>query len=611
MELAIPGIALGLMYIVNNQSKKDENFEGHSDLPNVDIPNRNYPNELPIVSSDIDETSALSTVNQYNNDSGVYTDKYFNQKPITVSPSGPDFYSLSGNKVDKTYFEHNNMVPFFGSHIRSQVDPNSMNEGILDNYSGSGSQHITKTEMSPLFSPNTNQDWSHGAPNATDFIKSRINPSMKYSNVTPFESERVAPGLGLGYTTEGSDGFNSGMMMRDQLMPKDTNDLRVANKPKSSGHLLLGHEGPANSMIKNIGTSQHMGIMEKNRPEQSFELDTRSIKHSIDGGSHPNDSNADIGRLFVTTGAGKGETLHSMPIDRYVNRPETTTSYTGVAAAQNANTYTTGEYMPSHNIQLGATPLGVANAQGRNIATDADYGIKSKQAYPNNRTSNTQNGYFGMVGSSIGAMIAPVLDVIRPSRKTNTVGTLRPYQNPGTTVPQSYVFNPADKLNTTIRETTENSKFHLNVNSNQNGGAYTISQQNINDTKRQNTSDFYYAGNSSAGPGTRQTTSYESGYNQRNNDIKSSTIDGRLVKGNMSLMNGDINMRQRERDTQLKNGRAITGQMPGQIPDATNMGQMSGASNQLYQNINMDRNTPDIMNVLKQNPYVVDYKNSL
>jgi len=79
----------------------------------------------------------------------------------------------------------------------------------------------------------------------------------------------------------------------------------------------------------------------------------------------------------------------------------------------------------------------------------------------------------------------------------------------------------------------------------------------------------------------------------------------------MSLLNGDINMRQREGDSRLKNNRAIIGSMPGQIPDASNFGRSSGSDNKLYQNISLDRNTSDVTNMLKQNPYVVDYKMGL
>jgi hypothetical protein len=598
MELAIPGIALGLMYIMkgqsNNTSEQEESFANQNALPNTDIPNRNYPDEYPIRSEELDRTSALSTVNQFENGGSVYTDKYFNANMVAkreqVSNEQTEFYSLTGEKVGGSYFSHNNMVPFFGAKMRTQNPGANPNEGILDNYIGNGSQTITKKEQAPLFAPNDNQNWATGAPNMNDFYQSRVNNSMRMANTKPFEEQRVAPGLGLGYTNDGAHGFNSGMMARESWMPKTADEMRVATNQKSSGHVLLGHEGPAYSSIKNIATPEQMGIMEKNRPDQSFELGQD--------------------RWFTTTGAVKGEMLHSIPIDRHVTRPETAVSYSGAAGSQNSATYVPGEYMPSHNVELGAVPIAGANANGRNHATDADYGIKSKKAYPNNRTSNTQNGYFGMVGSSIGAVVAPLLDALRPSRKQNVIGNLRPYQNPGTTVPSSYIFNPADRPSTTIRETTENSKNHLNVNANQFGGAYKMVQPQAYETNRQDTS-IEYMGGAGAGDGTRQMTSYESGYNQRNNDIKSSTIDGYMVKGNMNMLNSNINMREKTRDDSLRNNRAVAGTMPYQSPDVGNMGRLAGGANSLYSNINMDRNTPDIMDTLKQNPYVVNYKNAL
>ncbi len=396
MELAIPGIALGLMYIMkgqsNNTSEQEESFANQNALPNTDIPNRNYPEEYPVRNEELDRTSVLSTVNQFENGGSVYTDKYFNANMVAAREQGSneqtEFYSLTGEKVGGSYFSHNNMVPFFGAKMRTQDTRENSNEGILDNYVGSGSQNTTKREQAPLFSPNENQNWATGAPNMNDFYQSRVNKSMRMANTKPFEEERVAPGLGLGYTNDGAHGFNSGMMARESWMPKNADELRVATNQKSSGHVLLGHDGPAYSSIKNIATQEQMGIMEKNRPDQSFELGQD--------------------RWFTTTGASKGEMLHAIPIDRHVTRPETAVSYSGVAASQNSATYVPGEYMPSHNVELGAVPIAGANANGRNHATDADYGIKSKKAYPNNRTSNTQNGYFGMVGSSIGAVVAVV-----------------------------------------------------------------------------------------------------------------------------------------------------------------------------------------------------------
>lgn len=604
MELAIPGIALGLLYVVTNQSKKssgsgsgsagNEGFTGRSLLPNVDVPNRNYPGEYPVRSIDSDLTSQLSTANPYDNGGGVYTDKYFN--PNLGSGAGaksgdPKFYSLTGDKVDANYFEHNNMVPFFGSTLRTRIADENNFEGLLDTYQGAGSQTITKKEQSPLFSPHDNLQWANGAPNESDFYQSRVNPSMRMANVKPFEEEIVGPGLNLGYTSAGGGGFNAGMMARDMWVDKTADQLRVDNKPKATGFTLFGHEGPATSYIKTNATQDQMGIMEKRLPEQSFELGQD--------------------RYFTTTGVEKGPTMRAIPVERHVSRPETAVSYAGAAGYQNSAAYVPGEYMPSHNQQLGSVPIAGANAGGRGYANDGDYGIQGSVAYPNNRTANTQNGYFGLVSGSLGAAIAPLLDVLRPSRRENVVGTLRPYQNPGTSVPQSYIFNPADKPAPTIRETTENSKFHLNVNANQRGGAYEVTENQPVDTYRKDQGDFYYAGVASAGAGTRQTASYESGYNQRNNDIKASTIDGRLVPGNMSLLNSNMNIRENTRDQNFMNTRAAIGTMPYQSPDVTNMGRVAGNPNSLYSTIQLDRNTPDILEPLKGNPFVMDHRKGL
>ena len=615
MEIAIPGIALGLLYVANNQNKEEEkvneNFTSRHALPNTNIPDKNYATNDVVVSSELEKTSALSRVNRYDND-GVYTDKYFHSKRNDDKKDSYDdelpFYSMTGEKVSSDYFKHNNMVPYFGSKTRTVNTGANSNEGLLDNYTGGGSQNVSKKEQSPLFKPDENIQWAHGMPNQSEFIQSRVNPSMRMANVKPFEEQRVAPGLGLGYTNEGSDGFNSGMMMRDQWMPKTADELRVKTNPKSGGLSLIGHEGPANSAIKNMATREQMGIMEKHRPERAFAFDERDMSAAGNGGQ--TNANTDIGRLFTTGGIEKGQTLHSMPIDRNVTRPETTRSYIGGAGSDQKETYMPGEYMPSHNQQLGPVPLGVANANSRNHATSGDYGIKSKMAYPNNRTVNKQDSYFGMVSGGLSAAIAPLMDVLRPSRKENVIGTLRPYQNPGTTVPNSYIFNPADRPATTIRETTEQSKNHLNVNA-QERGAYHVTDHQVAFTTRNETGDYYYTGGAGATDGHRELKSYEAIQNQRNNDIKASTIDGRLTKGNMSLMNGNVNMREKTRDVSLKNNRDVVGNMPYRSPDVENMGALAGHQKSLPNNINVERNDFDIQGQLSKNPYVVDYKNAL
>jgi hypothetical protein len=96
-------------------------------------------------------------------------------------------------------------------------------------------------------------------------------------------------------------------------------------------------------------------------------------------------------------------------------------------------------------------------------------------------------------------------------------------------------------------------------------------------------------------------------YNQRNNDIKSSTIQGYMVQGNMKLNNSSINMRVKAKDHLLHNNRAQVATPMSQTPSINNMGQTQGL-NSLYHGIQSDRNTADITEVLKKNPYAISYK---
>lgn len=602
MEIALPLVALSGLYLINKQPEKKESFQNQGKrnneiLPNTDIPNRNYPTEYPIVSAELDRTSALSNNNKIDLASGVYTDKYFNpnQNTSIVNPAAPDvkgatpyqYQSLAGDTVDSTYFQHNNMVPFFGSTVRTRhTDDKTSSESVLDNMNGSGSQLFSKREQSPMFSPHDNLQWANGTPSTSDFIQSRMNVGMRMANVKPFEEQRVAPGLGLGYTTEGAGGFNSGMAMRDQWVDRGVDELRVANKQKASGIMLLGHEGPAMSKITNRGS---IGKVEKNRVDRDWEMGPE--------------------RLFTTTGIEKGPMLHSIPIDRHVSRPETTTSYTGGAGYSTDATYVPGEYMPSTNIELGEVPFGVATATGKGFAANGDYESMAKRAYPNNRTSNKQGEYYGIMGGAIGAVVAPLLDVLRPSRKENVIGNLRPYQNAKSSVPNSYIFNPADRLPTTMRETTENSKFHLNVNANQNGGAYLATGHQAAHTERETTDDVFYMGNAGAGEGVRRQRNYEAEYNQHNNDIKSSTIQGYMVQGNMSLMNANMNMKSKPKEHIMKNNREVAPTMPYQTPDIANFGMLQGNSG-LYQGAQLDRTDPSLLTALKSNPYALSVTNA-
>ena len=605
MEIAIPLVALGGLYIMSNQSKKGvpatngkegftPGYEGA--LPNINVPNTNYPNEYPVENATMNLTSQLSNVNKYDGQQ-VYTDKFFN-------PNSPDsllantggegasqgaYYSLNGDKVGSDYFTHNNMQPFFGSHLRTIRTDANVTESVMDSYTGAGSQTMRKTERAPLFAPDENYQYAFGAPNQSDFYQSRVNPSLKMSNVKPFAEQRVGPGLGAGYSTEGVGGYNSGLMARDMYLEKTVDELRVANKPKAGGIGTLGYEGPAGAQVSNRGM---IGIQNKNGVDTSFEMGRD--------------------RLFTSVGDSKAPTARAIPVERHVNRPETCVDYVGGAGAGKEGFTQGGEYMPSKHIDLGAVPLAPACHIGVRGPNEADYGMKSKMIYQNNRSANKQDDYFGIAGGVLKSAVAPLLDMLRPSRRENTIGTLRPYQNAKATVSNSYVLNPADRPVTTIRETTEIGKGHLFIDANQRGGAYKVTPQQLSNTNRQEQSDFYYAGIGGGGDGNRQPRMYDAEYNQTSNGLKSSTLAGYTPAGSMSLLNSKMNITAKDKNYYLENNRALDPTFKGQTPSYGAMGQQSTAQTQnLYQNIQLDRNDGGILNQLKGNPFAISHLTGL
>ena len=601
MEIAIPIIALGGLYVVSSQKRKNctpsqsENFEQRIIPENNNI-------DLSITDQNTMSSPPLHNITELNiagYNGGNAMDKFFNpaspeyaathaEYAGTSQQQQSQYKSLAGTTVDTTHFKHNNMVPYFGSHVRERnVDATNQQESLLDNYLGNGSQYIDKREQAPLFSPNENYNWTFGTPNANEFMRSRVNPSNKFSNVLPFQQETVGPGLGLGYGSLPSGGYNSGMQERDQWLPKTVDQLRATTNQKAGGIALLGHEGPAMTRNPTMGS---IGTVEKNRPDGSFEVGQN--------------------RWLNTTGAHKGQTLRPIENDRVTSRQNTTVDYTGVASASNTGAHVDGEYMPSTRIELGAVPFTAASAVGNGGARDTDYEAKSQIVYMNNRAANQNNGYFGVLGSAIGATISPLLDAIRPTRKSNVIGTLRPYGDAGTAVSNSYLFNPADRPGTTIRETTENSKFHLNVNANQQGGAYKVTAQQPIENNRMNQSDFFYAGNSSASGNSVKPRPYDAEYRQHNNEVKSSTIAGRLVPGNMAIMNNHMNITQKDRNDDLAINRAPVPVLNYQSPSADQFGQLQGKQT-LYSNIQLDRNQGDVLKSLQGNPYVLNMTKGL
>ena len=607
MELAIPLVALGGMYVISNQtqnkegltkrsnmtkenfnnmgirtnlqsSKIESNFNNY--LPNTNVPPQNYPI--------MNNKELVDTVQEYPNPNAA-TDKYFNQNVyeqkeragVPVSNNIQQIYSLTGDYLSSREFKHNNMVPFNGGKPHGQTYNNNNAETILDNYVGNGSQVIKKIEQAPLFKPQENVQWTYGMPDMSDFYQSRQNPVNRNNMVKPFESIRVGPGLDKGYSADGSHGFNAGMEARDKWLPKTVDELRISTNPKQE-YDLNGLQGPAQSSVKNVGIE---GKVEKYRPDTFF-------INSQD-------------RWLTTTGAEKAGRVVAEEIQKTSNRNETTTFQHGTpnAILKTASYVPTKHEEPKRN-QLEGFSVGPSSASRTGPQQDQSHtnAHKSHTNYTNNRVINQQPQTFGSgFASAIGAVIAPVMDMLKPSRKEEYSCNMRVYGNIAGEVPGNYVMTPGDIPNSTIKEST---LYQPNgYIGNQTNDAYMISDQQPITNQRDSVNHDQFMGMSSK-HGIRQNDAV---YRQTNSEAKEKSIVGRVNQGNAKNFNSQINVTMSRLDSDRENNRLWA-------PQSTIH---NGPSVQTYGKANMpqyidnnqgcDRINPDILDSIKNNPYVFSF----
>ena len=575
MEVAIPLVALGSMYVISNQNKEKEreNFIGvHNTsrrLPNTHRHIQNYPIE--------NKTAVKNNILSYSGASPDTDMKPYNPASnIKTEISKEQFTSLTGNSMNPQELKHNNMVPFFGSSITQSTKGY---EGLLDSYTGAGSQRIEKQPQAPLFKPKKDMNWTHGMPSTTDYMQSRMrsNISSKMNNVKPWEEIRVGPGLNKGYESKGSGGFNSGMDGRELWGPKTVDQLRAANNPKNSykGQLLGGHVGRR-------GPRGIIGKIEKNRP------DTYYIQ------------SAD--RWLTTTGIEKAPTARSDHILRDVNRLTTSQQIVGGGGGSNQGPRQREAVQPSEKPEFSGPDKylgGVTRPNGQDV-TPNDYGKEGFTSTVNSRMLTQENNYLNGVQRGVYAMMTPILDVLRPTKKQNVIGNLRPTGNPNATGKQQVVWNPHDTAKTTIKEQTENTKYIKHGGRAYNLGHTTNEHQPTYSQKDSTQCQFYGNPGGKEGYGAKGKI-YNAAYNANLNPNKEviSKVD-RYNVGNHNLYNSNINVT-------LHSNKNINPSrpMPNMPKSSSNINNIGNYQNRNTREVaqHCSRNSADNLEPFRNNPY--------
>lgn len=341
---------------------------------------------------------------------------------------------LSGVTMKPEEFTHANMVPFFRGSLKQNMADTST-RSILDNHTGSGFFQHEKREISAMFDPQKEPTGvPFGSEIQTQFMHDRVVAPTNRAGETPFPKIRVGKGLGQGFTSFGSGGFQQANAL-DYARPRSTNELRTANNPK------LTYEGvaiPGSNFVTKPGT---IGEVRKHNPDKFY-------------------INEKGERNFTTTGANLKAMERPVEVLRDTTRIETTREYEGVAKSADFNaTYTVPSTRAPMVKQHGS--WGYRNADSSNYAnknTDAeqnDYGKAGIEIRPNERFYTGERGQtLNPKPQTTGKNTLPLQDGPRQTRKDEMLGNPNQagYFNSG--VKKGVAYDPNDVLRTTIKETT-------------------------------------------------------------------------------------------------------------------------------------------------------------
>lgn len=320
----------------------------------------------------------------------------------TFVPNAKTVTSLTGEEVPIEQFQHNNMQPFFRSKVTQNVDPGA-NNMLLERFTGRNDLLQAKQEAKCFFEPVANMTNVCGMPNNSDFYIDRIVKPVVRNNDFPIEQVRVAPGLNLGYTSEGSGGFQQASTL-NYSKGKTVDELRPLSKPKVT--LPSRPQAPPKARIDQRG---FIGEVAKNRVDTSFE-------------QTPD-------QWLKTTGANLKESGRPISIVKPTARVEGHTEYKGVVSG------------------TGSQP-----GQG----SKHDYGKSAIMVYDNERQTTETKTVVSNLTTVVKAIVAPFLDILRHTPKDYTLDAARTFGNMHAQIPEkATTYDPVNHMmRTTIKETT-------------------------------------------------------------------------------------------------------------------------------------------------------------
>jgi hypothetical protein len=399
-------------------------------------------------------------------------------------------------------------------------------------------------------------------PSTAQYIQNRMSDikSTKMTNVSPFESIKETPQY----------------ISRESCREKNIDELRGKNNVKSSEFGLYGYEGPAKSNQTNSG---NIGVVQQNRTNRIFENSPAN---------------------FIPTSAPvKKHTIYPVQIEKETSRSNPVEYFGAVNSNNTLNNMNEVYYEPSKKQQLDPLPLMSVSATGKQDSFIDDYG-RQHDPYCKKKLTGENGNYIGALKGAMQQAIAPILDIIRPTRKDYMINNLQQYPRIQTTGTKVYFYDPMDKPSITNRESTENSMYLLNKNNHQQG-AYTIDETVGVNTIRAQTS-MAYNGTAMASHALSKPRNYEGEYAMGQLSNKQDSLSAWNANGGMSMGYNNSNTITRHKE---EHNIQRTHQPQGMTNRGTDSIHIGHETRQKIENNHIKNDFSFVKDQLKDNPYAL------
>lgn len=486
---------------------------------------------------------------------------------------------LTGLPYEK---EHNNMVPFFGSNTKQNVEGFS-NVSLLDRYTGKSAEFGNKKEVESFY--DVKPENINGMPSTTDVIKDRYIKSIYKQGEKPFEQEYIAaPKAGT---------------FENNIRPefKDVNELRPGNKQKQTyaGVVFPGKMGEVRGVAPKV---------KKNRPDTFYE---KTQNHLFKGPG-----------AYIAPEILNDYSLNLKP----TYRKEYNIEYTGNAKYLDKFPQRIGNIDNSNELDeisdsLFQDPkrINYENDYVRNVNTTKqvnDYGRSSMKQYKNERFTTEQNFQTGPIQPIEKGNVLKPFDKVKTTLKETTLrendsGYIKPSYTLSKSDPQNIGISDMKPKDTQKQNLVDNKYLGQHTNG-QNGLGYLTSKYDAKTTNKEIiTENSNYKGNPHYKNETESRQQYE---NVVIRDSKQDLLMGQRAGGHQKfqISSGKVSFGQVKttanlllKEEQDKRSNMNT-KLPQMIPDKNIINMQGNKIEGSY-----DRFQPDLIKAqLAENPYVLN-----